>query len=425
MVLCSIISKFARVVSLCTLIMITSTQASEDIDDVNVRGFGALSVTHSNSSELGFRRDLTKDGVWSSDEWDFLADSVIGAQFDVALNDRLKATLQIVGKDNVENDVNSSIDWAYLTYQNNDQWVTRIGRVSVDLALLSEFYNVAYAYDAVRPSTEFYASVPITHFDGIDLTRRIYSDGGVYSVKWYLGNSDRAFKTYADEHYFRISPFLGMVFSYEDDSLIYRASYAHAELGGYQSSGFSELESAFQNLVAAGTLSESETSAILDDLSLKNRDVDYVTAGMEYRYQEWKFLTEASYLHSNSAVYYSYMAMYAGVTRRFDNVSLYGLLSHGHTTNSPHQESLVASGPFAAAVQTALDYIQRSLDYGDSKQTTTSLGSRWDLAPNLALKAQWDHSWVAKNKALLWVRASDQTAAQTVDTVTLSLNFIF
>lgn len=66
-----------------------------------------------------------------------------------------------------------------------------------------------------------------------------------------------------------------------------------------------------------------------------------------------------------------------------------------------------------------------ALDYYDIDQHTVSLGTRWDVYNNLALKLQWDSIWVAEDKAMLWAKASDTTDAQRVDVFTISLNFVF
>jgi hypothetical protein len=92
------------------------------------------------------------------------------------------------------------------------------------------------------------------------------------------------------------------------------------------------------------------------------------------------------------------------------------LLSHGHTTKSPYQATQAAYIP---------EIVQTIFNYADVDQTTFSVGTRWDFKPNLALKLQWDRTWVAENQAMLWERASDETAAQTVDIVAVSLNFVF
>jgi hypothetical protein len=54
-----------------------------------------------------------------------------------------------------------------------------------------------------------------------------------------------------------------------------------------------------------------------------------------------------------------------------------------------------------------------------------SWGVRWDFASQVALKFQWDRSWIEQDSAYLWGRSSDEVAKQSVDVFTLSMNFIF
>lgn len=376
----------------------------------SISGFGSLSATYADSESLGFRRDVTQQGVY--DEISYEVDSLLGLQFDHQINDSLKATVQTVLKQRSVNDLDTSVEWAYLTYQNSNAWVARFGRVAINLTMLDEFGNVGYAYDWVRPTTEFYGSIPIYSIDGGDFTYRRATDNGFASVKLFAGNSQRHYES-SD---FDMTPFIGAAFQLEANQLSYRASISQTKLTNFYSQRISLLNAAYESGSLAAYANAPGVQEILDKLDINDSRVNYYSLGADYRNGNWRVLGEVAYLDSNAELFLPYITAYTGVVKRFEQYSLFSLLSHGHTTKSPYQATQAAYIP---------EIVQTIFNYADVDQTTFSVGTRWDFKPNLALKLQWDRTWVAENQAMLWERASDETAAQTVDIVAVSLNFVF
>ncbi len=78
-----------------TLLVSCLTYSSTSM--VDIRGFGTLSGTYSDSDTLAFRRDLTQEGI--TRQVSFKPDSLLGVQTDVHFSDALKASVQVVAKD--------------------------------------------------------------------------------------------------------------------------------------------------------------------------------------------------------------------------------------------------------------------------------------------------------------------------------------
>lgn len=367
-------------------------------------GFGTLATTYTDSDTLGFRSNLTQDG---DTRWGWKSDSLIGVQFDAPVSDYLSATVQFIARDRIDNDLNSSIEWAYLAYQSSDSWIMRVGRVALDMTLVGDFAAVGYAYDWVRPPVEYYSQIAVYSYDGADITYHAYTDDGLVAVKLFGGNADRDYKAAHDNVSFSLAPIVGLAAKYESDQIIARLSLSHSELDNFYSSDVNYVKSQLQLLSAAAV---AET---LQQLELDNHSVDFYTAGLQYRNNDWKILGEVSYLDSDASLFLSYFSVYAGVIKRIDDYSLFGLYSYGYSTDDVYE------------VPDAVSAAQQVFDVVDSDQSTMSVGVSWDFTNKMALKFQWDRSWVEANKALLWERNTDYTAKQTVDVFTLSLNFIF
>ncbi len=390
---------------------VSASNASDFSDlgkKIRVSGFGTLATTYTDSDRLRFRSNLTQTG---ETRWGWKSDSLIGVQFDAPLSEHLSATVQLIGRDRVGNDLNSSVEWAYITYQSSDDWVVRFGRVALDLALAGDFGSVGYAYDAVRVPSEFYSQVAIYSYDGMDVSYNYHTDGGVFSTKLFGGIARRDYQAQHSESNFKLSPIIGIGTRFESDTLVAKLGFSHSEFDDFSNSDVEYLKSLLQPYASSSSVADT-----LEKLDLDSYAVDFYSAGLVYWLNDWKVTGEISYLDSDAALFLSYFSAYAGVFRRIDDYSLFGMYSHGHSTSDVYQ--VPGSVPGSSSVQQLFDVV-------DSDQSTMSFGVRWDFATQMALKFQWDRSWVEANKALLWGRDSDYTAKQTVDVFTLSLNFIF
>ncbi|MDC0610096.1 hypothetical protein OAP63_05140 [Vibrio sp.] len=375
-------------------------------DKIRLSGFGSISESYSDSDSLGFRSSLAQDGQTG---WSWKPDSLIGLQLDSQLTDSLDATLQFVGRDRINNDLDSSVEWAYLTYRSSDLWNVRVGRVAFDSTLIGSFGAVAYAYDWVRPPTEFYSQIPIYSFDGAELARRFYLSNSSLELKLFGGYSSNDYQAQSSPVTFKLAPIIGIAARYESNGVLARLSFSHSEFDGFYNRDVEYVEGLLEPYSASPVIAET-----LDNLDLNNYSVNYYSAGVQHRFDNWTLMSEASYLQSDASLFLSYFAAYMGVSHRIGEYSLFGFLSHGQTTDDVYQ---IPSG--------VNSNIQQIFNVVDSHQSTVSLGSRWDITNQLAIKFQWDRSFVKQGEALLWSRSTDDTPKQNVDVFTLSLNFIF
>lgn len=378
-------------------------------DMVEFRGFGTISGAYSDSTTLGFRRDITQEG--KTRQFSLSQDSLIGLQTDIQITDALKASVQIVAKDRVNNSLDEALTWGYLSYDFNNTWNVRAGRIGSDLTLIGDVGNISYAYDWVRPPVEFYGTIPFYHYDGAEILYRRSLQNGHFSAKVFYGRSGSTFKYESGESEFELVPFAGASLHYESGGFTYRAGYARTELASARGSGVDLRSFLAENSHLPGM---TETMA---QFALDRSPIQYFTTGFEYRNATWKWLAEASYMELDLATILPSFAAYTGVVKRFDNIALYGLVAHAHSTHSP--ESANAQLP-----ESLRHYLQIGLSESDVEQSSASLGVRWDIATNVAVKGQWDHSWVSAGKSVLW-EGDESTSDEQINVFTLGVSFIF
>jgi hypothetical protein len=58
-------------------------------------------------------------------------------------------------------------------------------------------------------------------------------------------------------------------------------------------------------------------------------------------------------------------------------------------------------------------------------QKTISIGTRWDITSDIALKTQWDRTWVDPYGSYLFDVKSIQANKETVNRYTLTVDFVF
>ncbi len=396
-------------VSISMMLATTMAMADNRIlpgsEQLHFAGFGSLAETYSDSEQIGFRRELTQEGEYAG--WSTLTDSLLGVQLDTYIEDGWRATVQMVAKNRPEYGLNQAVEWAYVTYLPNDDWTFRFGRVAIDNSLIADYGDVSYAYDWVRRPVEFYGFVPIYSFDGLDINHTIRLNNGEWNLKYYLGRTDRVYNGSS----FELSPLTGLMAEYCNGNFVYKSSITYTELNDFSLEWIKPLLSAVES-----DLSHFDPVA-WDRLQIESVPVWFLTSGFKYKHERWLWTAEMAYADFSDELILPFFTVYSGASYRLaDTLALYGLFSFVETTENVYQVDENSS---------YRDYAQMALDYYDIDQHTVSLGTRWDVYNNLALKLQWDSIWVAEDKAMLWAKASDTTDAQRVDVFTVSLNFVF
>ena len=80
-------------------------------------------------------------------------------------------------------------------------------------------------------------------------------------------------------------------------------------------------------------------------------------------------------------------------------------------------------------MQEGIDNIEAGLNFYLQSvpvhQHTVSLGMRWDILYNLAMKIQVDRSWVQAYGSALWDQKAPNPNDETLNTYTINLNYMF
>ena len=105
-------------------------------------------------------------------------ESRIGLQGTVKFNSSLSVTGQVTAR--ALQDQHANLEWLYLSYQIAPEWSVQVGRKRLPLYYYSDFQDVGYAYNTVRPSPDVYGW-DVVNYNGASLSYA--TDLGPWSLR--------------------------------------------------------------------------------------------------------------------------------------------------------------------------------------------------------------------------------------------------
>ncbi|MDH5553479.1 MAG: hypothetical protein OEX82_09150 [Nitrosomonas sp.] len=383
---------------------------------VRVNGFGTFGMTSAGTKLHGFHKELNQSGQFGG--LSASSGSNLGMQLDVDILSNLSATVQAVVEERARYDFNNMVDWAFLRYQVNPNMVARAGRMGTDIFMLSEYRNVGFAYLWAHPVTEFYAPVLFSHFNGADLKYSYPIKAGHLDFKVFGGQTHADAQTGRSDLHMTMRPFFGANVMFESEHWKARLTFSRAKLSSVR--GPTDQLAGLFNQVPAAVWPQLAT--LPDKLNGEGRWVIYQSAGLAYDNNKWLVQSEIAMVSSEWSGA-NLLNGYFSVGRRFGSVTLYSVAASARSRDKLTKVNApLVSLPGLDQLQIGAQNAFRSARIN---QSTVSLGMRWDFRPKMALKAQWDHTWVDRNGGGLLVLKEPLEKDITLNIFSVNLNFIF
>ena len=180
--------------------------ASTAFAEINFSGFSSVNagrvLSGSGAPQFGVPPTFLADYPIVStydEEWSFAPESLIGVQANGNLAQGLTATAQIVGRG--AEDFDAKLEWAYLSYDINDNWTVQAGKKRLPLFYYSDFYDVGYAYVWMRPPADTY-TWQIFNYNGANVTYRNTWGEWAFGANLYAGREDSKDNRLLSEFFF-------------------------------------------------------------------------------------------------------------------------------------------------------------------------------------------------------------------------------
>ncbi|MYM63659.1 hypothetical protein [Pseudomaricurvus sp. HS19] len=393
--------------------------------DLYLHGFGTLGISHSDSEQYGWRPTMDLDGSYDG-QWEVANNSILGLQLDGVFNPRLKGSLQVVARQRQHNGLEDVLEWAYLGYDLSPGLELRLGRMGLSNYLLSDYRNVRFAQLWTHPPTEYYGQLPQHHSDGVDITYSHHDGDGLWRWRTGMGTTDLAF--YVGDAFpgsggevdsVDMIPGYLSALSYETQNWRAQISVTAARMEEDYASG-QPLRDAYAYLESLGFEGAADYAGRWET---RGKWVYYGAAGVAYDNGQLLVQAELNQIDSEAETINSSVNGYLSVGRRMAALTLYGVYGYAHSNGDASRAPRypVPGGAELAVVSDLVSVTTRA------NQQTLALGLRWDLHPQLALKGQWDRSWVERDGIMLFSLADLQQPLtdERVDTFSLQLDFIF
>jgi hypothetical protein len=394
------------------------------ISRLRLSGFATIGVVDSRmDAPWVFRRDSLQPGG-PHGGLRSRVDSRLGLQANLALTERLDAVVQTVLKPMPEAAPESQrIEWALLAYRPAPDWTLRAGRVSTDMRLVSDYTNVGFAYPWVRPIPEMYGLLSISSVDGVDVQKAWTGGAARWRAKLQLGQTDmRAPMVGGEALTVKGRDMLALTLQREEGGLLLKANVAWTQIAFDAGLGVRPLSDALARLRQLPEPSVSrQASALASRLPVEPLSARYASVGLQYQSGPW--LTHAELALSDvRETGDSDVSAYASVGYRFGAVTVFGMAG----AVSPRQRAAQAPTTWTAALTPLLGAADAAAAQGAGEAAATvgnalridqrslSLGMRWDVHPQVALKAQIDHVRVGANGAALWWRGTPDARSGNV-----------
>ncbi|HBC55559.1 MAG TPA: hypothetical protein DCZ03_00205 [Gammaproteobacteria bacterium] len=97
-----------------------------------------------------------------------LIHSAAGIQLDAILSNEVRFSAQLVGT-GLEDNFNVRAEWAYGAIKLSPETTLRAGRIRLPTFIVSDFFEVGFAFPWVTPPPEIYFLSPILNLEGVDL----------------------------------------------------------------------------------------------------------------------------------------------------------------------------------------------------------------------------------------------------------------
>lgn len=393
------------------LVFNADAEAARFFDDrLSVNGFGTLGMTYNRTDEAEFIRDLSQQSGPAA-EWSPDVDSRLGLQLGWRFSPEIDLVLQGVSRYNHTGNYEPQLTWAFLRYNPNPGMQVRLGRVALDMYMVADSRDVGYSYLWVRPPVDYYGMRHLSHMDGGDITLRRPVGAGLLWGKLYGGRADE-----------KVSSELPGLILDAAGSRIY-GGHLNYEIGSWRwqlgateiryqltppSAYLREIQALDYLALVLRPLPEAAQAAALATMLrevIAPVKMQITSAGVAY--DRGPFQAQAMVGHLNRpGKEFDVSSAFVTLGYRIDPVTPYVTLSGAHTKGLAIRD-VGLDIPGSAGVT----------------QQTLSLGARYDVAPNVALKTQLDFINVDQN-LVLW-RSADAGWKGSTTVFSLNLDFVF
>lgn len=423
--------RFVRLpVTLAVLAACATAHADYTSPDGQFRlsGFGTLGASRSSTNDALF--NYPGQGGGADKKASLNPDSKIALQGTYKFTPSLSATAQLMMKYDAEGEYVPNPEWVFAKWQPASGLSLRAGRMGAPFFMVSDFRDVGYANTTVRPNLDVYGQVPVSYFDGADAAYQMDVGSVTVTSTLWAGNAKSDFASALRRNGAAVPPTEVRIDNAVGLNVLAELSSGYALRVGHMQ-GKLTTKSALAQGVAAGAranqgqLGAELTQALID--AVTTDDTKATFSGIGFTVDRDNVVAAAEF--TKRKVKKGYIADTTG-WYVMGGYRVGAFLPYVSFSKLKVDDPNAAAPSGAGALTTSAQLI---LNTQKISQRTTSVGVRWDVMRNVALKAQYDRVSKPANSNGLFLVADPTTASgqsflnnkKDVNVFTVSMDFVF
>jgi hypothetical protein len=357
---------------LIAAILGTTPLASHAVD-YSVKGYASF-VAGMTTDKNEFRPNIKYgDGVYDQ-SFDFSPESRVGLQFTAKITDKLSATAQVISRGAL--DWEPELPWAYLAYQINDNLQVKAGRLKAPFYMFSDYQDVGYALPWISAPRNAYI-VPGDYMEGVNFIGN-FSTGAIdHTIEVFGGIMDDTGNSQTKQELDMNVDVVGISWASSYDWLTMRFSYTEAVNLEMHSPALDDFNAGLAGFEAA--FPGSVDPKMLRRAATDDSKSTFSGIGLKADFEKLFILAELNQLEWPVGIFAHQKRFYATAGYRVtDKFTPYVTFMKNDDTPG----GIIPTG------NPALDGGLAALSAA-SDTTGWAIGGRYDLMPNVALKAEY------------------------------------
>jgi hypothetical protein len=409
------------ITSLCGTSIAFSAEVASDLaapaheSTLSLRGFGTLGIARSTTDQAEFVRDLSQPrGI--TNQWSGRIDSILGIQANWQVTPKVEVVTQVVSRYQYDESRSPEVMWAFAKWEPDPRVSLRAGRIGADFMMLADSRLVGYSYLTVRPSSDFFGPLFFSHFDGVDASLTLPLGSGLLRGKLFTGATQEKATGTPGIWDTSGSPVNGFVLDYQTGPWLLRANAASIRF-----SNNIKFDLLTDGLRAVGYgYGFPSAIAAADALTARDTTSRFYSLGVVYDQGPLQVQGMLNTIQQETGVFQNSHAGYLLAGYRLGSVTPYAGVSRWISTLKPYSTGL----PTGSGFDELITNFDRVMAASTVNRTTYTLGARWDVQENVALKMQWDAIRGHAGAIFPYARTEPGWSGST-DVFSLTLDFVF
>ncbi|WP_133470203.1 hypothetical protein [Paraglaciecola marina] len=342
--------------------------AAQELNErVNISGFARVVGGYLDESNASY-------GNYSN-EVSFSEQSLLAIQADLLITDTISASGQLLAHSSDERD--SGIEWLYLTYEPNNSWLFKFGKLRTPFFRYTDVIDVGFSYPWISPPQQVYSGFLFSNYEGASGTYKFNFNDLNFDIEAYYGTYSGEFSRAGENIDIEVDEIKGIIFTLNRGNFSARASITQSSDFFADFPGFNE----FSDILEYAGYPENAES-----LRFNGAATGY-QASVNYDTLDYFVAAEWVKIDSELLVVPQLDSYYLTLGYNFDAFQVHITYANSDSSyNIP--ENLIPK--YVTEELTELSFIYDGITQNLPLYTLESLtiGLRWDLKYNISAKAE-------------------------------------